>query len=223
MQASKGYQIVNNWLLQQQLKPFPFQEQTWQAILSGESGLVNAPTGCGKTYSVFLGALMQFINAHPTDWSKQKNNGLQLLWITPLRALAKDIGRAMEEVIDALGMQWKVAIRNGDTSTADRAKQKKQMPEILIITPESLQLLLTQKNYPTYFSSLKILAVDEWHELLGSKRGIQTELAISRLINCSGSLQVWGISATIGNLEEAKEVLLHPLKKNGVIIQAGLS
>ena len=223
MQASKGYQIVNDWLLQQQLKPFPFQEQTWQAILSGESGLVNAPTGCGKTYSVFLGALMQFINAHPTDWSKQKNNGLQLLWITPLRALAKDIGRAMEEVIDALGMQWKVAIRNGDTSTADRAKQKKQMPEILIITPESLQLLLTQKNYPTYFSSLKILAVDEWHELLGSKRGVQTELAISRLINCSEDLQVWGISATIGNLEEAKEVLLHPIKKNGVIIQADIN
>ena len=144
MQVSKGFQIVTDWLQQQQLKPFPFQEQSWQAILAGESGLVNAPTGCGKTYSVFLGALMQFINAHPSDWTKQKNNGLQLLWITPLRALAKDIGRAMQEVIESLGMQWKVAIRNGDTSTADRARQKKQMPEILIITPESLQLLLTQ-------------------------------------------------------------------------------
>lgn len=222
MQASKGYQIVHDWLLQQQLKPFPFQEQSWQAILAGESGLVNAPTGCGKTYSVFLGALMQFINEHPADWGKQKNNGLQLLWITPLRALAKDIGRAMEEVIEALGMQWKVAIRNGDTSTADRAKQKKQMPEILIITPESLQLLLSQKNYSTLFSSLKILAVDEWHELLGSKRGVQTELAISRLVQCSQTIQIWGISATIGNLEEAKEVLLHPLLKKGITIQASI-
>lgn len=220
MQASKGFQIVTNWLEQQELKPFPFQEQTWKAILAGESGLVNAPTGCGKTYSVFLGAIMQFINENPADWPKQKNIGLQLLWITPLRALAKDIGRAMEEVIDSLGMQWKVAIRNGDTSTADRAKQKKQMPEILIITPESLQLLLTQKNYPTFFSSLKILAVDEWHELLGSKRGVQTELAISRLVNCSESLQVWGISATIGNLEEAREVLLSPLRKKGITVQA---
>ncbi len=220
MQASKGFQIVTNWLEQQELKPFPFQEQTWKAILAGESGLVNAPTGCGKTFSVFLGAIMQFINENPADWSKQKNIGLQLLWITPLRALAKDIGRAMEEVIDSLGMQWKVAIRNGDTSTADRAKQKKQMPEILIITPESLQLLLTQKNYPSFFTSLKILAVDEWHELLGSKRGVQTELAISRLVNCSESLQVWGISATIGNLEEAREVLLSPLRKNGITVQA---
>ncbi len=223
MQVSKGFQIVTDWLQQQQLKPFPFQEQSWQAILAGESGLVNAPTGCGKTYSVFLGALMQFINAHPSDWTKQKNNGLQLLWITPLRALAKDIGRAMQEVIEELGMQWKVAIRNGDTSTADRARQKKQMPEILIITPESLQLLLTQKYYPAIFSSLKILAIDEWHELLGSKRGVQTELAVSRLANCCESLQVWGISATIGNLEEAREVLLSPLKKTGITIQASIN
>lgn len=223
MQASKGFLIVTDWLQQQQLKPFPFQEQAWKAILDKESGLVNAPTGCGKTYSVFLGALMQFINEYPNDWAKQKNNGLQLLWITPLRALAKDIGRAMEEVIDSLGMQWKVAIRNGDTSTADRARQKKQMPEILIITPESLQLLLTQKNYPAIFSTLKILAVDEWHELLGSKRGVQTELAVSRLVNCSESLQVWGISATIGNLEEAREVLLSPLKKTGITIQAAIN
>ncbi|WP_323824188.1 DEAD/DEAH box helicase, partial [Pseudomonas aeruginosa] len=112
------------------MHPFDFQEQTWKAIIEGESGLVNAPTGCGKTYSVFLGSLMQFIEANPTHYKTAKNNGLQLLWITPLRALAKDIGRAMEEVIDALGMQWKVGIRNGDTSNADRQKQKKQTPEV---------------------------------------------------------------------------------------------
>ena len=100
--------------------------------------MVNAPTGCGKTYSVFLGALIGFINQHPSSYQSKKNNALQLLWITPLRALAKDIGRAMEEVIEELGMQWKVAIRNGDTSTTERAKQKIQMPEVLIITPELL-------------------------------------------------------------------------------------
>ena len=157
MQANKGNDIVHQWLKQHQLTPFLFQEQAWTAILNGQSGLINAPTGCGKTYSVFLGALMQFIQNNPNNWNTQKSNGLQLLWITPLRALAKDIGRAMEEVIEQLGIPWKVAIRNGDTSTADRAKQKKQMPEVLIITPESLQLLLTQKNYPNYFNSLKII------------------------------------------------------------------
>ncbi|MDD2791995.1 MAG: ligase-associated DNA damage response DEXH box helicase [Sediminibacterium sp.] len=235
---TKGYQLIEAWLKAQSFRPFPFQEATWKHILNGESGLVNAPTGCGKTYSVFLGALMQFINDHPKNYQQQKNNGLQLLWITPLRALAKDIGRAMEEVIQSLGMQWQVAIRNGDTPAAERAKQKKKMPEVLIITPESLHLILTQKNYPDLFKTLRIVAVDEWHELMGSKRGVQTELAISRIVALcnnpvcgaatneadtpkpSGSVQVWGISATIGNLTEAKDVLLSTLNQSGVIVRA---
>jgi ATP-dependent Lhr-like helicase len=178
-----GYKIIDEWLLSKQLTPFLFQKQSWQHIIDGDSGLVNAPTGCGKTYAVFLGAVIDFINEHISDYATKKNNGLQLLWITPLRALAKDIGRAMEEVIEELGMQWKVGIRNGDTTVNERAKQKAQMPEVLIITPESLHLLLAQKNYPAIFSTLKIIAVDEWHELSGSKRGVQVELAISRIIN----------------------------------------
>ncbi|TAG12516.1 MAG: ligase-associated DNA damage response DEXH box helicase [Sphingobacteriia bacterium] len=221
--TSPGYNIIQSWLKSKQFKPFPFQEETWQYILTGESGLVNAPSGCGKTYAVFLGALMQFINDHPTSWQQQKNNGLQLLWITPLRALAKDIGRAMEEAIASIGLNWKVGIRNGDTTTSERSKQKKNMPEVLIITPESLHLLLTQKGYPSFFNALKIIAVDEWHELMGSKRGVQTELAIARIVLGSLNKQstlIWGISATIGNLKEAKEVLLAPLKKEGVIIRA---
>src|SRR5207342_3552008 len=116
-----------------------------------------------KTFSVFMGALIRFITEHPDNYTSKKNNGLQLLWITPLRALAKDIGRAMEEVVTGLGMKWKIGIRNGDTDTAERARQKKQMPEVLITTPESLHLLIAQKGYPELFSSLRILAVDEWH------------------------------------------------------------
>ncbi len=175
LQQSKGYQIIDQWLTGKGFHAFAFQEQAWQGICRGESGLVNAPTGCGKTYSVFLASLIQFINEHPDRYLTQKNNGLQLLWITPLRALAKDIGRAMEEVIRELGMQWRVGIRNGDTDTAERSRQKKNMPEVLIITPESLHLLLAQKQYPELFASLRIIAVDEWHELLGSKRGVQVE------------------------------------------------
>ncbi len=227
MQTTTGYKIISAWLSLKGNKPFAFQEQTWQQISTGESGLVNAPTGCGKTFSVFLGSLIQFINNNPTDYAIKKNNGLQLLWITPLRALAKDIGRAMQEVIAELEMSWKIGIRNGDTETAERVRQKKQMPEILLITPESLHLLLAQKGYAEIFRPLKIIAVDEWHELLGSKRGVQVELAISRIVNSQLSivnekLSVWGISATIGNLNEAKEVLLSPLKKEGVIIKANL-
>ncbi len=238
---TRGHFIIHEWLAGKGFQPFAFQEETWQHILHHKSGLVNAPTGCGKTFSVFLGALIQFINQHPDDYQNKKNNGLQLLWITPLRALAKDIGRAMEQVVDELGMNWKIGIRNGDTEISERQKQKRNMPEVLIITPESLHLLLAQKNNSELFQTLKIIAVDEWHELMGSKRGVQVELAISHIVNCQNSkvneeitathspftfevspISLWGISATIGNLQQAKEVLLCPLKQKGIIVQARL-
>ena len=227
LEATKGFEIINNWLAANERHPFLFQQQAWQQIINKESGLVNAPTGCGKTYSVFLGAIIDFINTNPSNYQSKKKSGLQLLWITPLRALAKDIGRAMEEVITELGLQWKVGVRNGDTSIAERAKQKTNMPEVLLITPESLHLLLAQKGYTEIFKTLKIIAVDEWHELLGSKRGVQVELAISRIINGQLAIDnkqscIWGISATIGNLEEAKEVLLSSIKKEGSIVKANL-
>jgi ATP-dependent helicase Lhr and Lhr-like helicase len=211
---------VAQFLQQHQLSPFSFQTQTWQAITQQQSGLVNAPTGFGKTFSVFLGAVNEFISENPSTYNSKKNNGLQLLWVTPLRALAKDIARAMQEVVTELGLQWQVAIRNGDTSSAERQKQKKNIPEIIIITPESLHLMLALKGNSEIFTSLKILAVDEWHELLGSKRAVMMELAISRLVGINPQLMVWGISATIGNLQEAKDVLLAPLKKEGIIIHA---
>jgi len=233
---SLGYLQIHSWLAAKGLQPFPFQQEAWQQIVTNESGLVNAPTGCGKTFSVFLGSVIRYINQHPTDYKSKSKNGLQLLWITPLRALAKDIGRAMEEVITELEMNWTIGIRNGDTTTAERAKQKKQLPEVLIITPESLHLFLAQKNYADAFKTVQVIAVDEWHELMGSKRGVQVELAISRIVgsrkpiadslSTSGSktnnpgLCIWGISATIGNLNDAKEVLLSPLGKEGVIVKA---
>ena len=230
LHSTPGYKIISNWLGTKGYDAFSFQEQTWQEIINKNSGLVNAPTGCGKTFSVFLGALIDFINEHPKDFQKKKNIGLQLIWITPLRALAKDIGRAMEEVLFELDMKWRVAIRNGDTSINERQQQKRQMPEILIITPESLHLLLAQKGYPLVFQSLKIIAADEWHELLGSKRGVQVELAISRIVNLptpedkpSHRVSIWGISATIGNLDEAMEVLLSPIRTNGIIIKAEIN
>ena len=103
VEKTNGYEIVSAWLKNKNLSPFEFQKQTWQHILDKKSGLVNAPTGCGKTYSVFLGAIIDFINDHPKNYLSKNKNSLQLLWITPLRALATDIGRAMEEVIDELG------------------------------------------------------------------------------------------------------------------------
>ncbi|MDQ6815528.1 MAG: ligase-associated DNA damage response DEXH box helicase, partial [Bacteroidota bacterium] len=244
LKKSLGNTVINQWLASKKMKPFPFQQEAWEQIHLGNSGLVNAPTGFGKTFSVFLGAIINFINQHPKDYKTRKRSGSQLLWITPLRALGKDITRAMEEVIDELGMSWQIGIRNGDTDISERQRQKRSMPEALIITPESLHLLLGQKGYPETFSSLQIIAVDEWHELLGSKRGVQVELAISRIVGLrkiqgeNNELQpgrnelqvegreeatvphslynnhhvsIWGISATIGNLPQAKDVLLFPI------------
>ncbi|HEV2355363.1 MAG TPA: ligase-associated DNA damage response DEXH box helicase [Puia sp.] len=212
LDGTKGYRVIREWMGGQGREPFAFQEESWEHIIAGESGLVNAPTGCGKTFAVFLGVLIDFINRHPEDYRKLGGQGLQLLWISPLRALAKEIGRAMEEVIQALGMKWQVGIRNGDTGLSERQKQKRRMPEALIITPESLHLLLAQKGYAEVFDPLKLIAVDEWHELLGSKRGVQVELALSRIAGLKeGRCSIVGISATIGNLEQAREVLLAPL------------
>jgi ATP-dependent Lhr-like helicase len=222
LQQTPGFNVIKDWLTSKGYKPFAYQEEAWREIIGGKSGLVNAPTGTGKTFSVFLGAVIQFVNAHPKEYLTKSKNGLQLIWVTPLRALAKDIGRAMEEVIFELGMKWQVGIRNGDTSLSERAKQKRQMPEVLIITPESMHLMLAQKDNGAVFKSLKIIAVDEWHELIGSKRGVQVELAISRIVGAANPC-IWGISATIGNLEEAKDVLLAPLNLPGTIVRAQLN
>jgi len=212
-QSSEGYKIVQKWLNEKDFVPFGFQMETWEKFGKNYSGMVIAPTGFGKTFSVFLAVIIDFLN-HPENYK----DGLKLLWITPLRALAKDIAKAMTEAIDEIGLDWKVAVRNGDTPQSERVSQTKKMPEILIITPESLQLLLAQKNNQRFFKSLECVAVDEWHELLGSKRGVLVELALSQILSYQKNIKIWGITATIGNLDEAMEVLIpYKIKKTKVV------
>lgn len=205
-----------NWFENKNWKPFPFQIETWENFLAGHSGLLNAPTGSGKTYALWIGYLISKLN------SPQKK-GLKFLWILPLRALSKDIQSAMQEATHDFGFDWKIEIRTGDTSTKDRQRQKKTPPDCLITTPESLHLMLSQKNSTQYFKNLEAIVVDEWHELLGSKRGIQVELALSSFKELSeNQLKIWGISATIGNLPEAQKVLLGANEKDGKFISANL-
>lgn len=200
-------------MAQKDFAPFTFQLETWEKFYKNYSGMVVAPTGFGKTYSVFLAVLIDFLN-----FPEKYGDGLKLLWITPLRALAKDIAKAMKEAIDEIGLDWSVGVRNGDTPISERTSQTKKMPDILLVTPESLHLLLSQKNNQRFFKNLKCIAVDEWHELLGGKRGVLTELALSRLTSYQKKIRIWGITATIGNLDEALEVLLpYKTKKTKVV------
>lgn len=218
-----------DWFAARQWKPFPFQHEAWQAYLEGKSGLVNAPTGSGKTYSLLMPILLEFIRDNP-DYKKKKNNGLQAIWITPIRALSKEIELSAQRLVDGLELPWKVSVRSGDTSLKERERQKSNPPELLITTPESLHLLLAQKGYPEFFRNLKVVVADEWHELMGSKRGVQVELALSRLKGIVPRLKIWGISATIGNMDQAVEALLGtPLNppsrgevKGGIVIRADI-
>lgn len=195
-------------------KPFAFQLEAWQAYLDGFSGLVNAPTGSGKTYSLLMPIVLEFLQRYPTDKAK-KNAGLQAIWITPIRALSKEIDISARRLIDGLDIRMTVGVRSGDTSLKERMRQKTKPPNLLITTPESLHLLLAQKSYAELFKDLKVLIADEWHELMGSKRGVQVELGLSRLKTVAGGLKVWGISATIGNMDQALEALLGSYYKGG--------
>jgi len=229
---SLGQKVIRDWYKQKNWQQFPFQGEMEAAYLGGYSGLLNAPTGSGKTFALFLPFLADYINKNPDTYTRQTNNGLLMLWITPLRALTNDIRKAMQEVCDEIGLPWKIATRTGDTPAAEKAALKKKLPEVLLTTPESLHLMLAQKEYPKIFTGLQVVVIDEWHELLGTKRGVQVELGLSKLKSVAGSkargsgsqtnpeprstsleprtptLRIWGISATIGNLEQASEVLL---------------
>ncbi|MBK9273384.1 MAG: ligase-associated DNA damage response DEXH box helicase [Flavobacteriales bacterium] len=196
-----AHPALEQWFEAQGWSPQPFQREVWAYMAEGRSGLLNAPTGTGKTYAVWGGVVNHALQ-HPS-----KAQGLKAIWITPLRALAGEIAESAQRMCDGVGLDWKVGARTGDTSTKERAAQKKALPQLLVTTPESLHVLLATKGYAELFKHLDWFIADEWHELLGSKRGVQVELALSRLKALRPQLGIWGISATIGNLEEAMTVL----------------
>ncbi len=207
MPDANHFEPFEAWFRSQGWEPFPFQREVWAAMAAGESGLLHAPTGMGKTLAVWLGALAR-LQASP------KKAGLRILWLTPLRALASDTAAALEIPLDAIlpaeTPPITVETRTGDTSSSVKQRQEKRPPCCLVTTPESCTLLLTRPKAAQLFSKLDVVIVDEWHELLGSKRGVQTELALARLATFAPTLSIWGLSATLGNLDEALAHLLGP-------------
>ena len=203
---------VDAWLADRGWSAFPFQREVWSHIAAGRNGLLHATTGAGKTYAVWLGALQAFA-AEPSRGAAP----LTVLWLTPMRALAADTARALETPLEPLGLDWTVGIRTGDTSSGERSRQSRRLPSTLVTTPESLSLLLTREDARERFANLAMVVVDEWHELLGSKRGVQAQLALARLRRWHPRLVVWGLSATLGNLDEAMRVLVGPSGEGALV------
>ncbi|MDP3187206.1 ligase-associated DNA damage response DEXH box helicase [Limnobacter sp.] len=201
---------VTEWFTERGWQPFDYQLQVWQAFEQGHSGLLHATTGAGKTLAVWLGALLRL-----AQLPRPRGAATQIMWITPMRALAADSTKALQQSAKALSCDCDVALQTGDTDSAARAAILRKPPFALVTTPESLTLLFTRASSQPNLSKLQVLVVDEWHELIGNKRGVQLQLAIARLAAINPGLQVWGLSATLGNLQIAKDVLLHPVKNQG--------
>jgi ATP-dependent Lhr-like helicase len=206
------------WFAARSWKPFAFQREVWKAVKNGESGLLHATTGAGKTYAVWLAALQAFAPGRPLK-SGAAAPPLTVLWLTPMRALAADTVRALQAPLDALeaaqpgAAPWTVGARTGDTASVERSAQSRRLPSVLVTTPESLSVLLSRADAKEVLGTVRMVVVDEWHELLGNKRGVQVQLALARLKAWRAAaddeaLSIWGMSATLGNLDEAMATLL---------------
>lgn len=210
---------IDAWFASRGWKAFAFQREVWDAYLAGESGLVHAATGTGKTLAAWLGPIIESLSSLETAVRARKRSSLRVLWITPLRALAADTAEALREPLRDLGIPWSVETRTGDTTAAQRARQRRRLPEALVTTPESLTLLLTNADAAEVFQDLRLVVVDEWHELMGTKRGVQVELALARLRALRPDVRTWGLSATIGNLDTALTTLLGVRQRAGRLVR----
>ena len=197
--APVNAQHAEAWFAAQGWQPFAFQREVWAHMVAGRSGLLHATTGAGKTLAAWFGALAVCRAESAPPGCK----GPCVLWITPMRALAADTTRALQAAADGIGMGWTVEQRTGDTAASAKARQRKTWPPALVTTPESLSLMLAMADSAAVLGGVQVFIVDEWHELLGNKRGTQVLLALARMRRLNPRLRVWGLSATLGNLEEA--------------------
>ncbi|MEO1007099.1 MAG: ligase-associated DNA damage response DEXH box helicase [Planctomycetota bacterium] len=192
-----GLDRLRAWFGDRGWEPHAFQEEVWAEHERGRGGLIQVPTGSGKTYAAYLGALADLID------EPSPPRGLRILYISPLRALSRDIEAALRAPVEDLGLGLRVESRTGDTSSSVRSRQRSSLPQVLVTTPESLTLLLTQETAASKFAHLRTVIVDEWHELLSSKRGSQVELALARLRRFAPGVQTWALSATVANTDDA--------------------
>lgn len=214
-------ETLDAWFAQQGWQPADFQREVWSRYRHGESGLLHTPTGSGKTLAALGGPLIEALSGSPASQRRPgastakrghaaapTDRALKVLWITPLRALAADTLRALREPVEALGLDWQIGLRTGDASARDKRLARDGKLDALVTTPESLALLLSYEDTAPMLANLRCVVVDEWHELLGNKRGVLLQLCLARLRTLAPALRIWGLSATLGNLDEARAVLL---------------
>jgi ATP-dependent Lhr-like helicase len=219
MTAAEALKRLQGFFAERGWRPLPFQRTMWRHYLAGQSGLLHTPTGSGKTLAMFGGPLLQaLVDPLPAPARRSAVRPLQVLWVTPLRALATDTARALQAPLKAVGLDWQVGLRSGDASSRDKRLAREGRLDVLVTTPESLALLLSYPDTLARMRQLRCVVVDEWHELLGSKRGVLLQLNLALLRDAAPAMQLWGLSATLGNLQQAREVLL-PGRDDAVTVE----
>ena len=192
------HESLQDALTDRQWQPTPIQTAAIPDIIDGKDRLLIAPTGSGKTLSAILPVLHRCITE---DWEP-----LSILYITPLRALNRDVDRRLQDIAESIGLR--VGLRHGDTTQSERAKQVRKPPHLLVTTPETFQLMFTGKNLRGLLTTVNAVIVDEVHDLAASERGWQLSLGLARLEALSGKkVQRVGLSATVGNPEQVAEWL----------------
>ena len=211
---SAAFQVAESWFASRGWHVFDFQRNVWQAYLDGQSGLIHAPQAPAKRWPLGGARCSPGLRTPRRPWRPRRwgRASLRLKACVSCGLRRWRPGRRQRAVPSRpdqeLNLPWTVERRTGDISSYAKQRQLKRPPNALITTPESLSLLLSQQNANEYFGRLDAVIVDEWHELLASKRGVQTELCLARLRNWRPGLRTWGLSATLGNLETAMAVLL---------------
>ncbi|MBN1189415.1 MAG: DEAD/DEAH box helicase [Dehalococcoidales bacterium] len=204
---SRFHPLISRWFLEEIGEPTDIQRQSWEQISGNRHVLITAPTGSGKTLAAFLWAINMLVTGQlPAGCTG-------ILYVSPLKALNNDIQRNLirplkeiREMFEQAGLNFpeiRVLTRSGDTAQSERARMQRHPPEILITTPESLNLLLSSAGGRMMLKNLATVILDEIHAVLGTKRGVYLMTAVERLVPLSGEFQRIVLSATIKSLDPA--------------------